>query len=294
MLQFDHARQPRLERLLSPCCHGLFVACGYRADRERRGARAVQTSCGLSADEIGRHRDSSWNALIDAPARLVVRAVTLTICYVTDLRRLSLDELAALRVSVEAELRSRRASNCTCVACGARFVARKDARHCSSRCRVAAHRLRQRKGYQMRISGIGYQGLTLDAFVSRLRLRGVVTLVDVRLNAISRKRGFSKRALSEALVGAGIAYVHLPMLGNQRDNRAGYAELDSVLAHEVRERFRQELNAEEASKALREVADLAQAGEVAIFCYEEDERHCHREQVIERVRAIISGALATT
>ncbi|MCK6081769.1 DUF488 domain-containing protein [Microbacterium sp. EYE_5] len=146
----------------------------------------------------------------------------------------------------------------------------------------------------MRISGIGYQGLTLDAFVSRLRLRGVVTLVDVRLNAISRKRGFSKRALSEALVGAGIAYVHLPMLGNQRDNRAGYAELDSVLAHEVRERFRQELNAEEASKALREVADLAQAGEVAIFCYEEDERHCHREQVIERVRAIISGALATT
>jgi uncharacterized protein (DUF488 family) len=146
----------------------------------------------------------------------------------------------------------------------------------------------------MSISGIGYEGLTLDAFISKLRIRGVQTLVDVRLNAISRKRGFSKRALAEALGEADIAYVHLSVLGNQRDNRAGYGELDSDLAREVRDRFRQELQSEAAAKALREVADLAQAGELALFCYEQDEQHCHREQVLEQVRLLMARDLVTS
>lgn len=143
----------------------------------------------------------------------------------------------------------------------------------------------------MSISGIGYEGLTLEAFISKLRIRGVQTLVDVRLNAISRKRGFSKRALAEALGEAGIAYVHLPVLGNQRDNRAGYGELESDLAKEVRYRFRQELQSDAATAALQQVADLAHAGEVVLFCYEQDERHCHREQVLEQVRLLTARDL---
>lgn len=146
----------------------------------------------------------------------------------------------------------------------------------------------------MSISGIGYEGLTLDTFVSKLRVRGIQTLVDVRLNAISRKRGFSKRALAEALGQAGIAYVHLPVLGNQRDNRAGYGELESDLANEVRDRFRQELRSEAARTALHEVADLAQTDEVVLFCYERDEQHCHREQVLEQVRLLMARDLVNS
>lgn len=138
---------------------------------------------------------------------------------------------------------------------------------------------------------MGYEGLTLDAFISKLRIRGVRTLVDVRLNAISRKRGFSKRALAEALGDADITYVHLPALGNQRDNRAGYGELESDLANEVRDRFRQELQSTAAIVALQDVANLAQAGEVVLFCYEQDERHCHREQVLEQVRLLMNREL---
>jgi len=138
---------------------------------------------------------------------------------------------------------------------------------------------------------MGYEGLTLDAFISKLRIRGVRTLVDVRLNAISRKRGFSKRALAEALGEADITYVHLPALGNQRDNRAGYGELESDLANEVRDRFRQELQSTAAIVALQDVANLAQAGEVVLFCYEQDERHCHREQVLEQVRLLMNREL---
>lgn len=144
----------------------------------------------------------------------------------------------------------------------------------------------------MSISGIGYEGLTLEAFISRLRIRGITTLVDVRLNAISRKRGFSKRALAEALGEAGITYVHLPTLGNQRDNREGYGELESDLANEVRDRFRQELQSEVATTALQAVAELAQAGEVVLFCYEQDEQRCHREQVLDQVRLLMSRSLA--
>jgi uncharacterized protein (DUF488 family) len=144
----------------------------------------------------------------------------------------------------------------------------------------------------MSISGLGYEGLALNALVSRLRIRGVQTLVDVRLNAISRKRGFSKRALAEALEGAGIAYVHMPALGNQRDNRAGYGELESDFAHEARERFRRELQSDVAASALQDVAKLARAGRVVLFCYEQDEQHCHRQQVLEQVQLLLQRGLA--
>lgn len=139
----------------------------------------------------------------------------------------------------------------------------------------------------MGITGIGYEGLTLDAFVSKLRVRGVQTLVDVRLNAISRKKGFSKRALSDALAESEIKYVHMPTLGNQRDNRAGYSELDSVAAREVRARFIDTLASGAAVSALEELAELARGGDVVVFCYEQDERHCHREQVIAEVTRLL-------
>ena len=143
----------------------------------------------------------------------------------------------------------------------------------------------------MGITGIGYEGLPLDAFVSRLRVRGVRTLVDVRLNAISRKKGFSKRALSEALAESGIKYIHMPELGNPRDNRTGYSELDSAAAREVRVRFTDSLGSEAAVSALQELTELARGGDVVVFCYEQNERHCHREQVIDEVTRLLRSDL---
>lgn len=223
--------------------------------------------------------------------RACSRCVTASICYMTDVATLSLSELTNLSTAVAREIRARRPPNRTCAACGRGFAARVDALYCSTRCRVAQHRLRRRKERDVSIEGIGYEGQAIDALVSKLRIRGVETLVDVRLNAISRKRGFSKRALAAALEGAGIAYVHMPVLGNQRDNRAGYGELDSPLARQVRERFTAELQAEAALEALEELANLARTGPVAVFCYEADEQHCHREQVLEQVRGILDRAL---
>ncbi|WP_144876311.1 DUF488 family protein [Microbacterium sp. 1.5R] len=143
------------------------------------------------------------------------------------------------------------------------------------------------------ILGIGYEGQTLDAFVSKLRLRGVETLVDVRLNAISRKRGFSKTALSEALRAAGVEYVHMPALGNHRDNRDGYAGIHTTEALEARDRFRDVLTSDRAAVALEELASLARNRTIALFCFEADEDHCHRQQVREALTARMARDLVT-
>ncbi len=133
--------------------------------------------------------------------------------------------------------------------------------------------------------GIGYEGMTLDGLISRLRLNRVDVLVDVRLNAISRKRGFSKTALRNALEAAGIDYVHLPQLGNPRDNRAGYSATTGEAADVARTNFRSALDNEPARTALAQISELSKKSRVAVFCFEAEQEHCHRQQVIEAVES---------
>jgi len=54
---------------------------------------------------------------------------------------------------------------------------------------------------------VGYEGLTLEAFIQRLQSSSIQTLVDVRELPLSRKRGFSKRALAESLASHGIMHI---------------------------------------------------------------------------------------
>jgi uncharacterized protein (DUF488 family) len=135
------------------------------------------------------------------------------------------------------------------------------------------------------VIGEGYEGLDLEGLVSKLRLRDVKTVVDVRLNPISRKRGLSKTALKIRLADEGIDYEHLPSLGNPRDNRDGFAELDGPAACGARRRFDDLLGTGAARQALDRVVELADAGTVALLCFEHDETRCHRELVLSAVRA---------
>jgi len=134
------------------------------------------------------------------------------------------------------------------------------------------------------VIGIGYEGLDQDGLISRLRLRSVTTVVDVRLNPISRKRGLSKTALGERLASEGIGYEHLASLGNPRDNREGFAETDSDEGREARDKFDDLLDTDAARAGLDRVLELAEAGTVALLCFEEDETRCHRELVLSALR----------
>lgn len=130
---------------------------------------------------------------------------------------------------------------------------------------------------------VGYEGWNINEFVDDLRTQNVAVVADVRLNAVSRRHGFSKTALREALEAVGIGYVHLRGLGNPPDNRAGFHADDPEPA---RARFGERLRSMEARTGLRELAALGGTGVVAVLCVEQDPAHCHRTVVIDAVRQL--------
>lgn len=134
------------------------------------------------------------------------------------------------------------------------------------------------------IIGIGYEGLSVEEFTDQIARWGVSTLVDVRLNPQSRKPGFSRKSLSSHLGTNGIAYVHMPELGNPRDNRGGYSQPGSDAGNTARAVFVERLTLPEAVGKLDELTALASAGHVAVVCFEQRETECHRHEVLDAVR----------
>lgn len=129
---------------------------------------------------------------------------------------------------------------------------------------------------------IGYEGRTVDDLVHELTRRNVAVLADVRLNPISRKPGLSKKALTAALNAAGIDYEHLPALGNPKDNRAGFADPHDGVP---RSRYSQILATPAAAAAAKHLTSIAANHLVAILCFERDEQTCHRQLVLDYIRA---------
>ncbi|CAN7268405.1 DUF488 domain-containing protein [Knoellia sp. LjRoot47] len=132
------------------------------------------------------------------------------------------------------------------------------------------------------IVSVGYEGRDLADFVNLLVAHHVGTLADVRLNAISRRVGFSKTRLGQALADAGIEYVHLRCLGNPKENRERFRKgpLDEGIAH-----FRQVLKSAEAEKALSDLGSKASSEVIAVMCFEADHRRCHRDVVVADLRS---------
>jgi uncharacterized protein (DUF488 family) len=103
-------------------------------------------------------------------------------------------------------------------------------------------------------------------------------LADVRLNAVSRRRGFSKTALRTALAEAGIDYVHLRGLGNPREDRESFSAPDPEPG---RARFRTRLQLPEVRADLERLRELCASAIVAVLCVERGHRRCHRGVVID-------------
>jgi uncharacterized protein (DUF488 family) len=116
----------------------------------------------------------------------------------------------------------------------------------------------------------------------------VDVLADVRLTPISRKRGFGKTALGEAVAAVGIEYVHLRELGNPKSNRAGFGGGPEELA-DARRRYAALLTQDVAQVALDRLAELARRRHVAVLCFEADESRCHRHVVLHEVRRRLEG-----
>jgi uncharacterized protein (DUF488 family) len=56
----------------------------------------------------------------------------------------------------------------------------------------------------MNLFSVGYEGLNFDEFMPLLSKHGIETVVDIRELPLSRKPGFSKKALANALNLTGV------------------------------------------------------------------------------------------
>ena len=123
---------------------------------------------------------------------------------------------------------------------------------------------------------IGYEKAALAPFIDALRTSGVQRVIDVRDLPLSRRAGFSKRPLSNALAQAGIAYTHLKPLGTPPEGRAANKRRQWPIFWQIVEA---RLQTPEAQHALEHAAALAADAPTALLCYEADPCICHRLRV---------------
>lgn len=127
----------------------------------------------------------------------------------------------------------------------------------------------------------GYEGLTIDGFVARLKDARVNLIVDVRELPLSRKKGFSKTAFRAHLAAADIGYEHWPALGCPKPVRDQYRD-DGDWAAYTRG-FLAHLGAVKAE--VRNLATTARNHRACLVCFEADFGFCHRTYVARAVRA---------
>jgi uncharacterized protein (DUF488 family) len=136
----------------------------------------------------------------------------------------------------------------------------------------------------MRIFTIGYEGVTQAEFLAALKQARVERVIDVRAVPNSRRPGFSKNLLRNALVDEGIDYIHLRALGTPADGRAAAR----AGRHEDLKRiYAGQLELPEAMAESAQMLELAAEKPSALLCYERDPAGCHRTLLL---RAAAPGA----
>ena len=132
----------------------------------------------------------------------------------------------------------------------------------------------------MRIFTIGYEGATVGEFLAALQAAGVERVIDVRAVPNSRRPGFSKTPLRNALAGAGIEYIHLRALGTPADGRAAAraGRHDDLVRI-----YSGQLELPEAMVQAAQMLDLAREKSSALLCYERDPAGCHRTLLLDAV-----------
>jgi len=121
---------------------------------------------------------------------------------------------------------------------------------------------------------IGYEGRSIFEYQSLLSAANVQLVIDVRMNPISRKKGFSKTALSSSLSDIGVGYLHIKELGIESSLRKNlgsedsYEDLFALYASVLLPSAREGVN--------KLYTALKMSSPVALTCFERDAIHCHR------------------
>ncbi|HXS50582.1 MAG TPA: DUF488 domain-containing protein [Sphingomicrobium sp.] len=134
----------------------------------------------------------------------------------------------------------------------------------------------------MRIFTIGYEGATVAEFIAALKRAGVERLIDVRAVPNSRRPGFSKTPLRNALAEEGIEYVHLRALGTPADGRAAAR---AGRLEDLKRIYAGQLELPEAMAEAAQMVALASEKPSALLCYEREPAGCHRTLLLKSAAA---------
>lgn len=130
------------------------------------------------------------------------------------------------------------------------------------------------------LNTIGYEGASLDDFIATLKEAEVQVLIDVRDRAQSRKKGFSKTALSSALEESGISYLHLKELGDPKEGREAarnghWDKFDKI--------YRDVMASDKAKDAIQQIIEIIDNESACLLCYERDHSTCHRKYISSNI-----------
>jgi len=141
------------------------------------------------------------------------------------------------------------------------------------------------------VGSIGYE-LHKDhlAFARHVQAAGVERLIDVRELPISRRRGYAKSALTQAMADVGVEYLHIKALGNPKPFRDLYK---SGHVEEGRRCYEKHLLGEQRN-ALEELVPLLREKRCALMCVEHDPATCHRTVIVEALRNQLGLTLDVT
>lgn len=127
---------------------------------------------------------------------------------------------------------------------------------------------------------IGYEGADLSDFLETLKAAGVRHLIDVRELPLSRKKGFSKKSLCEAVEAEGISYTHVRQLGDPKPGRDAAKSGDLATFRNV---FGTHIRQPKTREALQTLVPVVSGGGVCLLCFERHHVDCHRSIVADEL-----------
>lgn len=126
------------------------------------------------------------------------------------------------------------------------------------------------------ICTIGYERRSLSEFLRILQQAPVDKLIDTRHRAGSRKKGFAKTALSEALQGIGVSYEHRRELGTPPHLMEVMRQEGTYSLISYEEFF------EAQEDLLTNLVHAVAEARTVLLCYELDPEVCHRSVLARR------------
>lgn len=138
------------------------------------------------------------------------------------------------------------------------------------------------RGVDIGVIGVGYEGRSVEEFVTHLRDEGVHILVDARLIPRCNRRGFSRNSLSETLAAAGISYVHYEVLGVPEFDQVGFRG-DPAAVAAATTRYRARLATPVAQRVIRDLVAVARRRRVAVMTMYADAERCHRGTLMSEI-----------